>query len=463
MKSIRFLNCRIFSGTLILMAGVLLTACRSALPSDSSKAPNVILILADDMAYGDLSLINGGITHTPNLDQLARESVWFTQGYSAAPVCAPARAALLTGLHPHQTGCITLGMQRFPELSRISKGIPTMADVFSNNGYATGLVGKWHCGDGPDYHPMQRGFQEFEGFLGFMVDSYEDYQLDINQETHSFSGKYLTHDLTDRAIDFVRRHREHPFFLHLAHYAPHRPLGAPEEMVHRYLSQGHTLNTATIYAMIEVMDQGIGQLIAELDQLGIRENTIVIFLSDNGPDPVPGERDNLGLKGTKYTVYEGGIHVPFLIQWKGTFDPATYDQVAHFTDLFPTLVDLCELQLSKSIPFAGTSLETVLRGEEPGELPKERYWQWNRGVPYYSHNAAMRQGAWKLVRPYITRDVPEGASEALPVLYNLEDDPYEEVDVSGENRSRYHTMSVMLEAWCREVEHDRLNYKSEEQ
>jgi arylsulfatase A len=445
------------------LAGVFLAACQSIKPSGSGIRPNVILILADDMAYGDLSLINGGMTHTPELDQLARESAWFTQGYSAAPVCAPARAALLTGLHPHQTGCVTLGMQRFPELSRISKGIPTMADVFSENGYATGLVGKWHCGDGPDYHPMQRGFQEFEGFLGYMVDTYEEYQLDINQEIQSFSGKYLTDDLSERAIDFIRRHKEHPFFLHLAHYAPHRPLGAPEEMVDYYLSQGHSRNTATIYAMIEVMDHGIGQLMAELDKLGIRENTIIIFLSDNGPDPVPGERDNLGLKGTKYTVYEGGIHVPFFIQWKGTFDPATFAQVAHFTDLFPTLVDLCNLQMSESIPFVGASLEKVLNGEESGELPEVRYWQWNRGVPYYSHNAAMRQGPWKLVRPFVTRNVPEAASEALPVLYNLENDPFEEVDVSATYRSRYQTMSVMLEAWSREVEHERLKNKNEEQ
>jgi len=456
MKNNRSKHGIMVSGILILVAGLFLTACQSPTPSVSTQAPNVILILADDMAYGDLSLINGGMTKTPNLDQLARESVWFTQGYSAAPVCAPARAALLTGLHPHETGCVTLNMQRFPELSRIRKDIPTMADVFSDNGYATGLVGKWHCGDGPEYHPMQRGFQEFEGFKGYMVNTYFDYELDMNHQIQRFDDRYLTDHLTSRAIEFVRRHKDHPFFLHLAHYAPHRPLNAPEEIIQKYRDQGQPEHIATIYAMIEVMDQGIGLLLDELDQLGIRENTMVIFLSDNGPDPVAGERGNLGLKGTKYTVYEGGIHVPFFIQWEGTFHPVSLARVTHFTDLFPTLVELCGLDLKEDIDFAGESLAAVLKDGNDTQPAKIRYWQWNRGVPYYSHNAAIRQGKWKLVRPMVTRNVPEGPSEERAVLYNMEEDPFEETDVSETNRNTYETLSVMLEAWCRQVEYNRL-------
>lgn len=418
--------------------------------------PNVILILADDMAYGDLSLINDGRTTTPSINQLARESVWFTRGYSAAPVCAPARAALLTGLHPHQTGCVTLNMQRFPELSRISLDLPTMADVFADNGFATGLIGKWHCGDGTKYHPMERGFQEFEGFLGYMINTYFDYELDFNHKIQRFEDRYLTDHLTQRAVEYVRRHKDHPFFLHLAHYAPHRPLNAPEEIIQKYRDQGHPENTSTIYAMIEVMDRGIGQLLDELDRLGIRENTIVIFLSDNGPDPVAGTRDNLDLRGTKYTVYEGGIHVPFFVQWKGKFKPVQNDQIVHFTDLFPTLVDLCQLELNEDIDFAGGSLAGILEGDTVSVATAARYWQWNRGVPSYSHNAAIRMGKWKLVRPYLTRDIPMNPSGEQPVLYDLENDPFEQRDVSDSNGTVYKTMSVMLEDWSRKVEHTRM-------
>lgn len=428
------------------------------------QQPNVILILADDLAIGDLSHINGGKTRTPNLDQLLQEGVWFSRAYSASPVCAPARAALLTGHYPHQTGCITLGLRRFPELTRIDKDMMTLADAFSENGYATGLVGKWHCGEGEGYHPMDRGFDEFEGFVGYMVDTggYFSYKLDIQKEIQAFKNNYLTRNLSERAINFVRRHKEEPFFLHLAHYAPHRPLSAPQEIIDYYLDKGHNKNNATIYAMIEVMDEGIGQLMAELDTLGIRENTLVIFASDNGPDPVTGERANQGLRGTKYTVYEGGIHVPFIVSWSGKFKPAQREEVIQFTDVFPTLVDICDLQLKNPIDFVGGSMAPLLRGEEENNLPEARYWQWNRGVPAYSHNAAMIEGNWKLVRPYVTRNIPEKASEMRSVLYNLEEDPFEEVDVSEENQWIYGSMNVRLEEWSRKVEFDRLKNKYHE-
>jgi len=178
---------------------------------DDSERLNVILILADDMGYGDLSFVNGGMSRTPNLDEIARESVWFNQGYSASPVCAPSRAALLTGMYPHQTGCVTLGMKRFPELTRMDKDLLTMADVFRFNGYKTGLIGKWHCGEGEGYHPMDRGFQEFEGFRGDMVKSYFEYELEINGTIGKYKNQYLTKSLSDRAIDFVKRHKSVPY------------------------------------------------------------------------------------------------------------------------------------------------------------------------------------------------------------------------------------------------------------
>jgi arylsulfatase A-like enzyme len=200
---------------------------------------------------------------------------------------------------------------------------------------------------------MDRGFKEFEGFLGYMVNSYFNYELDINREIYDFNNKYLTDDLSERAIKFIRRHKNEPFFLHLAHYAPHQPLYAPKEFIDFYLNKGLDRNTSIIYAMIEIMDKGIGELIEELNRLEIREKTLIIFSNDNGPDPLPCVRNNQGLHGTKYTIYEGGIHVPFFINWKGTFKSKENNEIVHFTDIFPTLVDICELELNRPIKFVG--------------------------------------------------------------------------------------------------------------
>ena len=353
------------------------------------KPPNVILILADDMGIGDVGFVNEGKTHTPAIDQLIKDGVWFEQAFTAAPVCAPARASLLTGQYPQRTGCVTLNMRTYPQLSRMKKELNTLADAFNANGYVTGLVGKWHCGTGYDYHPLRRGFQEFEGFHGFNVPSYFDYELVIQDSVIEVRDKYLTEDLSERAIRFVRRHAAEPFFLHLAHYAPHRPLGAPQEVVNKYLEEGFPQKTAVIYAMIEIMDEGIGELVEELGRLQIRENTVILFASDNGPDPLPGERFNANLKGTKYMVNEGGIRVPFVVNWPAQYQSRKEKAVVHFTDVFPTLVDICELNVPFRQKADGKSFAGLLRGEN-SELPETRMWQWNRGVPVYSYNAAIR-------------------------------------------------------------------------
>ncbi|GJM33590.1 MAG: arylsulfatase [Saprospiraceae bacterium] len=428
----------------------------NALSAQANQPPNVILILADDMGLGDISLHNQGLNRTPNIDQLIQESAWFSRAYSGSPVCTPSRAALLTGHYPHRTGAISLNMEKFPELSRIHLKERTMGDIFTANGYVTGLVGKWHSGDGKAYHPMRRGFQEFVGFKGYDVEkSYFNYNLDIQGIYQEVSGEYLTDKLTDHAIDFVRRHQQEPFFLHLAHYAPHRPLSAPEALIEAYLKKGFDKNTASVYAMIEVMDRGIGELMAELDKLKIRENTIVIFASDNGPDPVVGERFNHEMKGTKYTVDEGGIHVPLLINWPTKIAAKEYSEVIHFTDVLPTLAAMCQLNLPGDLALDGGSFAGLLFDKHT-QLPQYRYWQWNRGVPYYSHNAAMLEGDWKLVRPYVMRNVPLGESVEKPVLYNLKNDPQEKTDLSAQESDRYHTMLVKLEEWCRRVEYSRM-------
>ena len=214
----------------------------------SEIQPNVILILADDMGFGDLSCFNEGRSRTPCLDKLVGKSVWFNQAYSASAVCAPARAALLTGRHPHRTGVVSLNQKKFPDLTSLHPDEVTIADLFRAKGSVTGLVGKWHCGEGEVCHPLNRGFDEFEGFISpdDYLPSYYDYKLSIAGEIHAFKDQYITYDLSDRAVEFVRRHKGQPFFLHLSHAAPHRPLEAPDETVAYYRDKGFDENTALV-------------------------------------------------------------------------------------------------------------------------------------------------------------------------------------------------------------------------
>ena len=422
--------------------------------------PNIILILADDLAIGDLSGFNEGISRTPRLDRLIGESVYFDRAYSGSPVCAPSRAALLTGRYPHRTGSVTLNQIKFPHLTRLRLDETTIADRFKAGGYTTGLVGKWHSGPGAAYHPLRRGFDEYAGFNDSTdVRTYYDYRLDIQGEYREFDdGPYLTDEFTRRAIDFVRRHREKPFFLHLAHYAPHRPLSAPEELIAQYLGKGLPEKTAQVYAMIEVMDRGIGELLDELDRLKLAEKTMVLFASDNGPDPLVGERFNLENRGTKYMVNEGGIHVPFLVRWPGRLRPARRDEIIHFTDVIPTLIEICGLNpVGGSKRMDGCSFAGLLSEEWPApKLPMRRFWQWNRKTPLYTHNAAVREGDWKLVRPYVTRGIPKGESQAAKRLYNLRDDPGEMNDLSDGQPGLSRRLLKALEAWSVEVERDRV-------
>ncbi len=434
-----------------------LAACASpnlvAAPPQHPDKPNVLLILADDMAFGDMARINGGLTRTPRLDQLAAQSVWLNHGYSASAVCAPARAAMLTGRYPHRTGVIALNKKT--GMTRLRLDETTIADLFSADGYVTGLVGKWHCGDGPEHFPLRRGFQEFYGFTeDCHITTYYDYELFIMDQLQHFTDQYMTDRFTNLAIDFIRRHRDQPFFLHLAHHAPHRPLNAPQELVDFYKAKGFDDNTATIYAMVEVMDRGIGQVLDELDTLGIADNTIVIFTSDNGPDPIPGPRFNTDLRGTKYTVYEGGIHIPMMIRWPGHLQPGENDTLVSFIDFLPTLAAACGITLPDSLDVNGRNVLDALASGTTAPDPV-RFWQWNRGMPHYSHNAAMRDGDWKLVRPFVSRNVVTEESDLPPMLFNLHDDPGENNDLAAQDPQRVADMNAALTAWTQSIERDR--------
>ncbi|HOJ30913.1 MAG TPA: arylsulfatase [bacterium] len=450
------------------------------------KKPNIIFILADDMGYGDFSFFNQGLSDTPVLESIYQEGVCLTQHYSASPVCSPARAALLTGRYPHRTGCIdTLQMNG---LDRLAPDEITIADILKANGYATGLIGKWHLGAiEKKYHPNQRGFSEFVGFRGGWQDYYQ-WNLYYNEQLVRADGRYLTDVFTDEALRFIKRHKNDPFFLHITYNAPHLPLQSPEEDVRFFLEKGLSEGVAYIYAMIRRMDRGIGQILEELRKSGLENQTIIFFTSDNGPQFKGGGkclmRYNHNFRGCKGNVYEGGIRVPMLVRWPGVINRGeVIDQMVHFVDWFPTILDICGLKMprgSKNID--GKSILSILQGNKP--VNSKRFWQWNRLYPVCNSNIAMRDGDWKLVKPPIpsTMKVPielveidrEYAyhpeqfndiikmsfpafdiGENTPQLFNLQTDPLEQVDLASRYPEKVKEMEQEMNEWFEEVESER--------
>lgn len=449
---------------------------------------NVIYILADDMGYGDFGRFNPRI-HTPNLNRLVENGCTLGNCYAASPVCAPARAGILTGRYPQRVGAIdTLEVRG---LDRIKLGETTIADVFQENGYKTGLVGKWHNGAiDPQYHPNRRGFSYFFGFRGGWNDYY-NYTIERNGQRLPCDGTYLTDVFSDEAVAFVRRHRESPFFLHLAYNCPHFPFMVPERYLGRYLEAGLPRETAVIYGMIECMDEGIGRLLAALEQEGLLEQTIVIFSSDNGPDlgqesGLAGmNRYNADLRGCKQLVYEGGIQVPAVVSWPGHLPANVISQeMVHGTDWFATLMQLCGLTTGKALQLDGIDVSPALRG---GSLPERTLcWQWNRFAPEVNCNAAIRAGNLKFVHPplpdymalpqaEVEMDVqikyhPERFSavydgpvaprqlpqETQDALYDLSQDKSETTNLLKQLPGQAQALKQQLHDWFEAVERDRL-------
>lgn len=458
--------------------------------------PNVIVIVADDLGYGDLGCFGNDRVVTPHLDRLADEGVRLLQHYSASPMCAPARASLLTGRYNHRTGAVDVPSNR--GLDRLALSERTAADVFAAAGYATGMVGKWHNGaHDMRYHPNARGFREFTGFLNGGMD-YWRWVLDRNGSSHPSDGRYLTDVFADEAASFVRRHAGEPFFLYVAFNAPHRPLQAPAGLLRDYADRGDlTEAVSAIYAMVQAMDAGIGRLLEALDVCGLEENTVVLFTSDNGPD-MGGSgsgcatRYNGAFSGSKGDVLEGGIRVPAIVRAPAQLPAGRrVAELIHFTDWLPTLTRLAGIPAqprpgegpypgespgsSEGLDLDGVDVSPALRGE-PTQLPLQRFWQWNRYEPVAHCNAAMREGPWKLLWPSLTearakdpsdnepyntgltqghrlkpveaglplRSLPRPGS---PRLFNVEADPFEHCDIAARYPTRIEQMTVRWDEW----------------
>lgn len=332
--------------------------------------PNVVVIITDDQGWGDLSLHGNTNISTPNIDALAEAGAQFDRFY-VSPVCAPTRASLLTGRYHPSTGVV--GVSRGQE--RMNLDEVTFADLFKAAGYATGGFGKWHNGSQYPYHPNGRGFDEFYGFTCGHWANYFDTLVDHNGQEVRGEG-YLTDEFTERAMKFINANKDHPFLCYVAYNTPHTPFQVPDEFFDRVKARGLTMfnrdktrerdiDTISALAMCENIDWNVGRILNKLEEDQIAENTIVIYMSDNGPNTW---RWNGGMKGKKGAVDEGGIRSPFFVRWTGHIAPGTTsDRIAAHIDVLPTLVDLTGIDVTKSEktpkPLDGVSLKPLLMGD----------------------------------------------------------------------------------------------------
>ncbi len=317
----------------------------------NSEKPNIILILADDMGWGDIHSNGNPAIETPVLDKLAEKSLSFDKFY-VCPLCAPTRAEILTGRYFLRTGVssVTQGYEN------MNPREITFAEVLKQNGYATGCFGKWHNGGYYLQHPNRKGFNEYVGFmvghLGYYYDAiYQHNDKDVKSEGYS------TDYFTRQALGFIERNAGKPFLCYVPYNVPHSPFQVPEKYFGKYKTRGLDNELATIYGMVENMDENIGLILSKLEQLNLTEKTIVIFLSDNGPNTF---RYNGEMKGKKGNVDEGGVRVPFYISWPGTIEAGKTAQLAQGIDLFPTLLKLCSINYKPVLPIDGVDLSKTI-------------------------------------------------------------------------------------------------------
>lgn len=435
--------------------------------------PNVLLIITDDQGYGDLGIHGNPAIRTPHLDRLARESVRFERFY-VAPVCSPTRASLLTGRYNYRTGVVDTYLGR----SLMHPDEATVAEMLASSGYRTAIFGKWHLGDNYPLRAVDQGFRESLTLNGGGIgqpsdppggDSYFDPMLRHNGRWTRTRG-YISDVLADAAIDFIRRSRGEPFFAYLSFNAPHTPLQVPPEPYARYRATGmqpdlfrgpgHPVpasfnadTTARVYAMVENIDQNVGRVLAELDRLNLTRQTLVTFLTDNGPQQ---PRYNAGLPGLKGTVRDGGIRVPLFVRWPGRFEGGrTVDTIAAHIDIAPTLLEATRSPTPSAVRFDGRSLLPLLAAD--GSAPDDRtlFFQWHRGdVPEEGRAFAARNARFKLVQPLGNGDQPHPPDAPL-LLFDMAADPFEQRDVAREHPGVVALLREAYRLWFRDVTIDR--------
>lgn len=377
-ESILYKRFKLFS---LLIFLIVLIGCGSSREQSTDAKPNVLIILTDDLGYGDISCYGQENYNTPNIDRFAEQGVSFTDFYVPTPYCAPSRATLLTGRFPLRHGMIK---NPTPDAGINDIGISpdeiTLGEVFQKAGYKTKCIGKWHMGHKEEFFPVKHGFDEYFGIL--YSNDMRPVQLVENMDTVEYpvDQSLLTKRYTEKAIDFIESNKNKPFFLHLCHAMPHKPLAASERF---YTPE--TPNDLYI-DVIKELDWSVGEIIKSLEEQNMLDNTIVIFMSDNGPW-YGGSTG--GLKGMKATTWEGGIRVPFIIRYPKEFPENKKVNVPCWSpDIFPTLLSLTNIVPQKENPIDGQDITEIIKGKEQ-----------KHGAVYSMHNnhiLSIRKGDWKL-------------------------------------------------------------------
>lgn len=434
------------------------------------KRPNIVFVLADDLGWTDLGCQGSRYYETPHIDRLAGGGLRFTNGYTCGPNCQPTRAALMSGQYGPRTGIYTVGgTDRFDTTSRplvpvenvqtLRPEIVTFAEALKSAGYATGLFGKWHLGDDPAHHPRAQGFDEALTSMG------RHFKFRTNPPTEVPEGAYHADFMTDRAVDFIRRHREGPFLLALHHFVVHSPHDAKAELIDRFREKetvgGH--RDPTYAAMIASLDESVGRVVATIEELGISGETLILFTSDNGGvggydeadaglEGVRGITSNAPLRGGKGMLYEGGIRVPWIARWPGQIkEGTTCDAPILSVDLYPTLLDLSGAKGPNRAeqPLDGQSFLPLLLTGGEAEVPREDlFWHFpgylGQGPGRWRTTpvGVIRSGRYKLLEFFET-----GRTE----LYDLESDPGERRDLASEQPERVGELLGRLRQWRERV------------
>ncbi len=424
----------------ISAAIIAIAPVRAAEDAPSAKAgrPNIIVIVADDLGYADVGFQGCKDIPTPNIDSLAKNGVRCTNGYVSCPVCSPTRAGLMTGRYQQRFG------HEFnpgaPAQMSVKFGLPldqvTLPQRLKESGYITGMVGKWHLGMDPQFHPLKRGFNSYFGFLHgahSYIDPLGDKKDPIQRDREPVDEKeYLTDALTREAAAFVDAHHKEkePFFLYLTFNAVHSPLQARQKYLERF-SAISDQKRRTYAAMLSAMDDGIGAVLGKLREGGIEENTLIFFISDNGGPPQSNSSRNDPLRGTKAQVWEGGIRVPYVLQWKGVLPAGKrFDEPVISLDIFPTAVAAAGGTVPDDRPMDGVNLLPYLSGKKSGAPHEALFWR-------FGQQAAVRGGNWKLVK--IGSDPPQ--------LFDLAADISEEKDLAAEKPDKVKQLNNTFDKW----------------
>ncbi|MGB0743053.1 MAG: arylsulfatase [Opitutales bacterium] len=422
----------------------------------SAAQPNIILVLTDDQGFGDLGCHGNPDVKTPAIDAFASESIEFTRFY-VSPVCAPTRASLMTGRYNYRTGVTDTWRGR----ATMHPDEVTLAEVLQSAGYATGLFGKWHLGDTYPHRPQDQGFDEVLMHRGGGIgqpscplgNSYFDPILYHNGVEVKTRG-YCMDVYTDATLDFIEANKDRPFFAYLATNTPHTPLQVPDNYSAPYMDAGLPEETSKIYGMVTNIDDSFARVLKKLEELSLHENTIVIFMSDNGPKVFSPEARHLaGLNGEKTDVYEGGIRTPFYLRWPERFDQAnTVDTHAAHIDLMPTLLEACKIEHDLSA-MDGKSLLPLMQNSSTAWPRRTIFLQWHRGnEPKAFQNFTAVEERYKILQ---RNNKYEASAPEKFELYDLIEDPGETTNIADNHPEVVQRLKARYMDWLADVSSSR--------